>query len=150
MMRQRSLNQPTPRQRRGFTLVELAVALTLISVALLGTAGLMTTSMRYQRGASTRDDMVTLTEMKLDELRANQLAPKGSAGWNSLAVGGSLTSSASGYSDDVTVNSKIYRRRWEIAPSAGGTREVTIRIEPTFGDASATRRVEMGTLVFVQ
>jgi Tfp pilus assembly protein PilV len=122
----------------------------LISVALLGTAALTSSSMRYQRGASTRDEMVTLVEAKLDQFRAYQLSPKNSPGWDSLAVGGSLSSSVTGYSSNATVNGKSYGLRWEIAPSAGGTREVAIRVEPTFVDPFATRRVEMRTLVFVQ
>lgn len=136
------------RRRSGFTLVELAVAMMLIAVALVGSAALTTTSLRYQRGASTRDEMVTLAESKIDELRSYQLAPSGTTSWTKLAAGGSLTSSVSGYSDDVTVpGGKTYRRRWEIVSSTAGTRQVTVRIEPTFTDKYATTQVELRTLV---
>jgi prepilin-type N-terminal cleavage/methylation domain-containing protein len=38
------------RPRRGFTFVELAVAMMLIGIGLLGFAGLMSSSLRFQRG----------------------------------------------------------------------------------------------------
>jgi hypothetical protein len=131
--------------------LELAVAMLLIAVALVSTAALTSTSLRFQRGASTREEMVTLAEAKLDELRSYQLAPKGTPSWEKLAAGGSLTSSVTGYSDAVTIpGGKSYRRRWEIVAATAGTRDVTLRVEPMFSDAYATSRVEMRTLVSPQ
>jgi prepilin-type N-terminal cleavage/methylation domain-containing protein len=140
-----------PASRVGFTLVELAVAMFVIGVALVGSAALVSTSLRYQRGAATRDEMITLADAKLDELRSYQLAPSGTALWAKLATGGSLTTSVNGYSDTPTIpGGKSYRRRWHIVASTAGTRQVTVRIEPAFSDRYATGRVELRTLVAPQ
>jgi prepilin-type N-terminal cleavage/methylation domain-containing protein len=137
--------------RRGFTLVELMVAMFLIMVGLVSSAALMATNLRFQRGATSREDMVTIAQEKLDTFRAYQLAPKGTAQWDSLAVGGSLTSSVNGYADSVTTLSGMrYRRRWQIANSTAGTRRLQLRIQPKILDGSAPWKVDFQTLIFIQ
>jgi prepilin-type N-terminal cleavage/methylation domain-containing protein len=138
------------RRRRGFTLVELAVAMMLIGVGLIGAAALMSASLRYQRSASTREDMIMLAETKLDELRSYQLAPAGTPAAAKLNVGGSLSMSVNGYADSLTTSGKSYRRRWLIVAAVAGTRQVALRVEPRFSDAYATRALEFRTLVSPQ
>jgi prepilin-type N-terminal cleavage/methylation domain-containing protein len=139
------------RERGGFTLIELAVAMMLIAVGLIGAAALMSTSLRYQRGAATREDMITIAETKLDELRSYQIAPTGSPSWNMLAAGGSVTSSVTGYADSLTtLGGKSYRRRWQLVDAIAGTRELHLRVEPRFEDVYAARPLEFRTLVSPQ
>jgi prepilin-type N-terminal cleavage/methylation domain-containing protein len=134
--------------RRGFTLVELMVAIVLITVGLLGSAALMATSLRYQRGAASREEMLALAEAKLDELRSYQNAPAGSGLKVRLAVGGSLTSSVANYYDEVNGPSlKPYRRRWQITQGTVRTRDVQIRVEPRYTDRYAAWRVDLRTLI---
>jgi prepilin-type N-terminal cleavage/methylation domain-containing protein len=150
-MRRLRCSVPGAGRRRGFTLVELAVAMLLIAVALVSTAALTSTSLRFQRGASTREEMITLAESKLDELRSYQLAPPGTPSWAKLAAGGSVSTSVTGYSDEVTIpGGRSYRRRWQIVSATAGTRGVTLRVEPISSDVHATRRLELRTLVFAQ
>jgi type IV pilus assembly protein PilV len=138
------------RPRRGFTFVELAVAMMLIGVGLLGFAGLMSSSLRFQRGSTTREEMITIAEAKLDELRAYQLAPKGTATWSKLAVGGSVTSAVTGYDSVVTLGTRSYSLRWQLAASVAGTRLVTVRVRPNYTDTFATQQVQFTSLVSPQ
>jgi prepilin-type N-terminal cleavage/methylation domain-containing protein len=149
-MRARRLCTTRLRARRGFTLVELTVAMLLIVVGLLGSAALMSTSLRFQRGSSTREDMVTIAQGKLDELRSYQRAPKGSAAWSKLAVGGSVTTSVTGYDSVVTVGARSYRLRWQLTADVAGTRFVTVRVQPISMDTYATGQVQFRTLVSPQ
>jgi prepilin-type N-terminal cleavage/methylation domain-containing protein len=142
---------PTPQRRRartGFTLVELMVAVVLITVGLLGSAALMTATLRHQRGAASREEMLALAEAKLDELRGYQNAPVASGLKARLAVGGSLTSSVTNHYDEVNGPSlKPYRRRWQIANGTVRTRDVQIRVEPRYTDKYAAPRVDLRTLI---
>jgi prepilin-type N-terminal cleavage/methylation domain-containing protein len=134
--------------RRGFTLVELMVAIVLITVGLIGSAALMATSLRYQRGASSREEMLALAEGKLDELRSYQNATVASGLRAKLAVGGSLTSSVTNYNDNPTSPAgKPYVRRWEITNGTVRTRSVQVRVEPGYTDKYAALRVDLQTLV---
>jgi prepilin-type N-terminal cleavage/methylation domain-containing protein len=149
-----SPSYPRGRPRRGFTLVELMVAIVLITVGLLGSAALMATSQRYQRGAASREEMATLAEAKLDELRSYQAAPliTGAALRAKLAPGGSLTSSVTNYADSLAVSGtgKRYRRRWLIVASVTGTRQLFMRVQPMFTDAYAPSTLDLTTLVMMQ
>jgi type IV pilus assembly protein PilV len=134
--------------RRGFTLVELMVAMMLITVGLIGSAALTATSLRYQRAAARREEMLALAEAKLDELRSYQNATVASGLRAKLAAGGSLTSSLTNYSDDVASPSlKQYRRRWQITDGTVRTRQVAVRVEPNYVDGYAARRVDLQTLI---
>jgi type IV pilus assembly protein PilV len=64
------------RQRlaRGFTLVEALVALVVLSVGLLGIAGLQLTSLKANHGSATRTQAVYLTYDIIDRMRANRQA----------------------------------------------------------------------------
>jgi prepilin-type N-terminal cleavage/methylation domain-containing protein len=138
------------RPRRGFTFVELAVAMMLIGIGLLGFAGLMSSSLRFQRGSTSREEMITIAEAKLDELRSYQLAPKGTATWSRLAIGGSVTNAVTGYDSVVTIGRRSYRLRWQLEGAVAGTRLVTVRVRPDYTDAFATAQVQFRTLVSPQ
>jgi prepilin-type N-terminal cleavage/methylation domain-containing protein len=151
MSRRRTQQPPTrhaSRSRRGFTLVELMVAIVLITVGLLGSAALMATTVGHTRGASSREEMLALAEAKLDELRSYQNAPATTGLKARLAVGGSLTSSVANYNDDVNGPSgKPYRRRWQIANGTVRTRDVQVRVQPRYTDRYRATPVDVRTLI---
>jgi prepilin-type N-terminal cleavage/methylation domain-containing protein len=151
MMPQRRVHSSAARRcppRRGFTLIELMVAIVLITVGLIGSAALMATSLRYQRGASSREEMLALAEAKLDELRSYQNATVASGLRAKLAVGGSLTSAVTDYNDNPTSpTGKAYVRRWEITNGTVRTRSVQVRVTPGYSDPYATLRVDLQTLI---
>jgi type IV pilus assembly protein PilV len=61
-----------PRPARGFTLVEVLVALLVLSVGMLGIAALYLDSLRASRAALYRTQAVTLASDIADRIRANR------------------------------------------------------------------------------
>lgn len=149
----RARRRPTAsgvRSRRGFTLVELAIAVILISVGLLGSAALMATSLRYQRGSTSRDEMLSLAEAKLDELNTYSRATVASGLRLRLAAGGSLTSSVTGYADSTTtVSGKAYRLRWRVDSLAHYSRNVQVRVQPKYNDPMAPTGLDVQTRLYI-
>jgi type IV pilus assembly protein PilV len=62
------------RFEQGFTLVETLVALVVLSVGLLGIAGLQITSLKANKGSATRTQAVYLAYDIIDRMRANPQA----------------------------------------------------------------------------
>lgn len=58
----------------GFTLLEILVAMLVLSIGLLGLAGLMTTSMRDNLSASHRTQATWMAYDMIDRMRANRAA----------------------------------------------------------------------------
>jgi len=63
-----------PRRQRGFSLVEVLIALVIMSVGMLGIAGLFVQSMQAGRTAMFRHHAVTLAGDVADRIRANPTA----------------------------------------------------------------------------
>lgn len=61
---------------RGFTLVEVLVALVVLSIGLLGIASLQLSSLRWNHGASLRSQATLLAYDIVDRMRANQVAAR--------------------------------------------------------------------------
>ena len=59
-----------PRQQAGFTLIEVLIAVLLLSVGLLGLAGLQTASLRNNGSALLRSQATTIAYDILDQMRA--------------------------------------------------------------------------------
>jgi len=66
----------TDKRRRtgGFTLVEVLVALLILSIGMLGIAGLQTTSLRNKNNAYLRSQANVLAYDIIDRMRANRAA----------------------------------------------------------------------------
>ena len=61
----------TPARHRGFSLIEVLVALLVLSIGLLGLAALQTTSLQYNTGSYFRTQATFLAYDILDRMRAN-------------------------------------------------------------------------------
>lgn len=62
----------TSRSIAGFTLLEVLIALLIFSFGLLGLAALQTTSIRTNQSANMRSQAVALSNMMMDNMRANR------------------------------------------------------------------------------
>jgi hypothetical protein len=134
--------------RAGFSLAEIIAGIVVFAVGLLGSAGVMASSIRQQRLTSSRIEMVSIADAKIDELRAIGQTPLGNPLRAQLAEGGSTTSSVSGYNDSVlNADGRSYRRRWQIAADPTGARRVTIRVEPVASGNYQWGRLDFSTLV---
>jgi len=81
------------RKLRGFTLIEVLVALVIMSVGMLGIAGLYVHSMQAGRTSLFRHHAVTLAGDVADRIRANPRAAAAyvAAGANNNCVDGTVT-----------------------------------------------------------
>lgn len=92
----------------GFTLIEVLIALVILSVAFLGLAGLMVQTTKNTSFGGLMTEAVTLAQDKLEELRATS--------WNNLG-------SFSGGPEQIGSNNR-YSRSWAVQgppPSPGDT-----------------------------
>lgn len=62
---------PRPRPQQGFTLLEVLIALVVLSVGLLGIAGLQTSGMRFNYTANVEGTAAMLAQNMADRMRAN-------------------------------------------------------------------------------
>ena len=62
----------TPRQHRGFTLIESLVALVVLSIGLLGVAALQLASLQTNYGSSQRTQATFLAQDIVDRMRVNR------------------------------------------------------------------------------
>ena len=119
------------RSRKGFSLVELVIALMLLTFGLLSLASAMASTIVGQRASSSRNELGVLAEAKLEELRGYGSTLAADPLRAKLTVGGSVTTSTAGYADTVTTaDNRQYIRRWAISTGVAGTRRVTIRVGP--------------------
>jgi len=64
--------------RNGFTLIEVLVAIAIIGIAMLGSAGLQTDALQGSRDAADRGQAAALASAMADRIRANPAAYDGS------------------------------------------------------------------------
>lgn len=83
------------RQQKGFTLLEVLVAIVVLSVGLLGLAGLMATSLRNTHSAYQRTQAAWLAYDVIDRMRINRTAALAAANNYNISLG-TATSASSG------------------------------------------------------
>lgn len=85
--------------QKGVTMIEVLVAVVVLSIGLLGLAGLQTVGLSHNRSASFRSTATMMTYSILDSMRANRTAAM-NGGYN-IAIGASATSGNSIAEQDV-------------------------------------------------
>ena len=96
----------------GFTLIEILVALIILSVSLLALAGLMVTTTKNNSFGGRMTEAATFAQDKLEELRAIR--------WENISEGGSTDQKGG----STGIN---YTRNWNVATS-GVLKTITISI----------------------
>jgi prepilin-type N-terminal cleavage/methylation domain-containing protein len=132
-----------PTDERGFTLVEVLIAMVILTVALVSMAELMAITLRMQMMGRNETSAVRLAQSKIDELVAVDFDAVGTV----VAVGGSLTADVTGYFDDLTDSG--FKRRWQIEAITGETRvrTLTVRIIPNINDRRTNAQIELTTII---
>ena len=128
----------------GFTVAELLVAMVILTVGILGQAGVMANITLRQHRSTVRMEMTQAAESKLEELRSYGML--GSADSAEVTLGGSLVTSEANHSDVIAAASgRGYVRRWEVAAGPSETRAVALSVVPVNTRMS---RASAGTLTF--
>jgi len=125
---------------RGFTLIEVLIAMVIMTIALVAMAELMAITLRIQMLGRNETASVRLVQSKIDQLVAVNFTNA------TVAVGGSLSSDVTNYNDTPTPG---YKRRWQIAAIAGETRvrKLTVTVIPDVKDNRTTRSVQLTTII---
>ena len=87
------LSMPSSRRGRGFSLIEVMIALLITSVGLLGLAALQVSAMKYNHNAYLRSQATFLAKDMAERMRANRSAALG--GDYNIAFGAAAASSGS-------------------------------------------------------
>lgn len=124
-------SRTSPRQLRGFTLVEALVALIIVAFGMLAMAGMQMTLSRNADLARQRSEATRLAEEKLEDLRSfNSIeAGTGLVAWDSLATGSDQPS---------TTSNASFSRTWTIGGSNSDAMR-TMRVTVTWTDRAGVQ-----------
>ena len=109
----------------GFTLIEVLIALVILSVAFLGLAGLMVQTTKNTSFGGLMTEAATFAQDKLEELRATS--------WNNVG-------SFSGGPETLQGSNKIYNRSWAVQPNPPSLSDTVRTISVTVTWDDRTRR----------
>ena len=98
---------------KGFTLIEILIALVILSISLLALAGLMVTTTRNNASGGHVTEAATFAQDRLEELRATR--------WDDIVTGQDQRLGSTGIT---------YRRNWNVVVT-GNIRTVTITVNWT-------------------
>jgi len=111
----------------GFSIVELIVSMTIFSFGVLGAVALLETGFRWEGRAELATQLTVAAEMKIEALKALE-GTKGAEA-KQLEFGGSLETDATDHWDSITLDGRVFKRRWTVEVGPSGTRRVTVRAE---------------------
>lgn len=132
-----------PTNERGFTLIEVLIAMVILTIALVSMAELMAITLRMQMMGRNETAAIRLAQSKIDELVAVDFTGASAA---SVALGGSLTADVATYNDTPAAGLK---RRWQIQAIAGETnvRTLTVRLIPDINDRRTNAQLDLVTII---
>jgi prepilin-type N-terminal cleavage/methylation domain-containing protein len=144
-----------PSDDRGFTLIEVLIAMIVLTVALVSLAELMAITLRMQMLGRNQTAAIRLAQDKVDELMNQNFNTS-----PLVAIGGSLTADVANHFD---APSPLYKRRWVVAagpadpdvvaaaalvpPQAVLPRLLTVRIIPLVTDNRSSISTEITTVI---
>ena len=105
---------------KGFALIEVLVALVILSICLLGMAGLMATTTRNNSDGGRMTEAVTLIQDKLEELKAT----------SSIRIFNNGPNQADPDSANV-IRGTAYKRKWNVVADVDGTYRITVTVSWT-------------------
>jgi len=92
------------RKSEGFSLIEVLIAIIILSVSLLALAGLMATTTKNNSSGSHMTEAATFAQDRLEELRTTP--------WTMITTGSDTRQGATGI---------VYTRSWEVVPNTADT-----------------------------
>ena len=145
-------NEPTKLmtgRRAGWSLVETTVGMLVGTIALMALAGVMISTSHLQSLSLSRMELTSVGETKLDQLRSH--AALTTTDTMKLSVGGSLSSNVANHYEVVTsARGRQYTLRWTVASGLSGTRNVTVRVQPSGSRKNEVPYVDVNTLMLIR
>lgn len=116
---------------KGFSLIEVVIALFILAISLLALAGLMVTTTRNNSFGGHMTEAATFAQDKLEQLRA--------APWASIIAGADTAVGATGIS---------YARSWTVTPNPTGDQAwITVTMNWTDPTANSTHTINVSSVV---
>ena len=116
---------------KGFSLVEVLIALLILAICLLALAGLMVTTTRNSSFSGHMTEASTFAQDKLEQLRVSP--------WAGVATGNDTTLGSTGIT---------YTRNWTVTPNADGhQRWVSITINWTDPSNNSNHSIRLLSVV---
>lgn len=143
------VNKTTPVKRppAGFTLLEVLIAVLVLSVGLLGLAGLQATGMKTNHSAYMRSQAVAYGYDIIDRMRANRLSAL-SGGYN-IALGAGAPAGTSIAQTDLREWKSLIAGQLPVGDASanvnGGTVTVVVQWDDSRADGSNTETITVQT-----
>lgn len=138
------------RDRAGFTLVEILIAIVILAGAVLGMGSVLIGTSKWQSRSESTMELTSAAEAKLDQLR--DFAAAKSPDTLQLLPGGSLTANEENHADSLrTAEGEWVLRRWVVETGPGTeARTVTLRVVPRSpADGHAAGARDFTTIVLI-
>jgi type IV pilus assembly protein PilV len=130
---------------RGFTLLEVLVAMVVLSIGLLGLAGLMASSLKNSHSAYQRTQATWLAYDALDRMRANRQVAL--AGGYNVALGATPGGSGMAATDlsqwNAALSNTLPAGQGSIAVAAGGAVTVIVQWDDTRSGGLAAQQFQV-------
>ena len=104
---------------RGFTLIEVLIALASVSVLVVGAASLLNIASMAMRAARHSTTAALLAQQRIEQLETSPVAPAAGSSLDYLAADGT----------PVAASSAFFTRRWTIAPLGASSGFMSVAIE---------------------
>lgn len=116
------------RGSRGFTLVEIVVAIVLLAFGVLASASLTAALMRSNRGVTNRTRAVETLHLKVEDLQ--------SLNYSEVASG----------NDTATIGGVTFNRAWTVTPNSPAANLKSITFTVTWGDRQGNHTISNQTI----
>ena len=116
------------RSRRGFTLIEIVVAIVMLTFGVLASASLTAALMRSNRTVTNRTRAVETLRLKVEDLQ--------SLNYSEIASG----------SDTATIGGITYNRAWTVTPNSPAANLKTVTLAVTWGDRQGNHTITNQTI----
>lgn len=116
------------RTNRGFTLIEVVVAIVMLTFGVLASASLTAALMRSNRGVTNRTRAVETLRLKVEELQSRTYA--------------NITSG----NDTATIGGVTFSRAWTVTPDSPAANLKTVTFTVTWTDRQGNHTVSNQTI----
>lgn len=136
---------PQPGGQKGFTLIEVMIAITIFAIGMLAMAKMQINSIQGNYGARGTTEASTLAQSKVEELRS---LPFGSAALidtdGDLAAGlNDATAATADGNQQVTIYGTNYTIFWNVVNNSPNASSTTIRVIVAWLDRARARTLSM-------